>query len=423
MVKSRSALRRGVVLLTLLVLGLVPAPARRAHALDATLATECATCEFPSVVSVAAQCTGVYVGHGMILTAAHCTDDVREGRSRVFFGEDIAVPAFATRIARCVRHPDGEFARNLLGEDMYEGVDLAFCLLDDSAPLPDVPIVPPMLPIGCERDWLAQQVVGHTAWLTAVGFGCAEQDDGSGKPCDAGVKRHVAVQLVRQLDYAGSPTKLELQRDGSENTALMAGDSGGPYFARLPDGTWRLVGLHHGANAGVAGAFVESVAPYVHWIEAASGIDITPCHDFVDGTWVAHDGCPPGTLVGASSIGATWDQACRSPLAAAAIGFAPAVCMSAAEPGELVVPSAALELAVERVLDAPPARRAARLEAVRAELAAHAFFPFLEDELEDAAPLASLDELLRLRMRAAAADEDDVDDDATSAPELAGALP
>src|SRR5690606_26934978 len=118
-VKSRSALRRGVVLLTLLVLGLVPAPARRAHALDATLATECATCEFPSVVSVAAQCTGVYVGHGMILTAAHCTDDVREGRSRVFFGEDIAVPAFATRIARCVRHPDGEFARNLLGEDMY----------------------------------------------------------------------------------------------------------------------------------------------------------------------------------------------------------------------------------------------------------------------------------------------------------------
>ncbi|MEW6271924.1 MAG: trypsin-like serine protease [Thermodesulfobacteriota bacterium] len=407
--------RRAGALLATLVLVSAPWAVQRAHALDAAIATECAACEFPAVVSVAAQCTGVYVGHGMILTAAHCSDDVREGRSRVFFGEDIGAPAFAAVIERCVRHPDGAFVRNALGEDMYEGVDIAFCMLDGSQPIPDVPLVPPLLPTGCERDWLAHQMVGRTAVLTAVGFGCAEHDDGTGKPCDAGVKRHVAVQLVRQMDYAGSPTKLELQRGGTGDTALMAGDSGGPYFARLPDGSWRLVALHHGANAGVSGAFVEAIAPYVHWIEAASGVDVTPCHDLVDGEWVEHGGCADGTPVGAAEVGGEWAGSCRSAVAAAAVTLSAAGCAPAAEAGGLVASSDELEHAAQRVLAARPDRRDARLDAALAELVPRGLFPFLTDELPGTVPLAALRELVRRREQE---QEQEQDDGAAAAAEL-----
>lgn len=368
----------------------------RAHALDAALATECIACEHPAVVSVGAQCTGIYMGHGLILTAAHCMDDVRPGKSRVFFGEDIAEPAHAAVLTRCERHPDGAFARNALGEDTYEGVDLAFCLLDDTQqPLPDVPLVPPLVPTGCERDWLAQQVTGGTAVLTAVGFGCAQSDEGGGETCDAGVKRRVAVQLVAQIDRTGSPTKLELQRGGSADTALMAGDSGGPYLARLPDGGWRLIALHHGADGAVSGAFAESVAPYVHWIESASGVDVTPCHDFVDGEWIASDACPPGTPLGASEVGGAWSSSCRSGVLDAAYVASSAVCPQSDDAAGLVASDADLDAAVQRVLQAPPARRPARLATELAALEPRAFFPFLETELPGTAPLASLGERVR----------------------------
>jgi len=387
------ASRRAPLLALGVLAALVAGAPRAARALDAALATECVACQFPAVVSVAAQCTGLYMGDGLVLTAAHCADDVREGRSRAFFGEDIGAPAFAAVIERCVRHPDGRFAKNALGEDTYDGVDLAFCLLDASAPLPDVPLVPPLLPVGCERDWLAHQVAGGTAVLTAVGFGCAAQDGGSWEACDAGVKRQIGVQLVGQIDYAGSATKLELQRGGAPETGLKAGDSGGPYLARLPDGTWRLVGVHHGANAGVAGAFVESVAPYVHWVEAASDVDVTPCHDFVHGAWVESDGCAPGTPVGAEEVGGVWASDCRSPVAsgAVALGGAPCGGLDAdPEASVLFVDPSDVSLAAQRVLAAPPARRAALLDAALTELAPRAAFPFLSDELAGLVPLASL---------------------------------
>jgi len=395
------------------------AGARPASALDAAIATECVTCQFPVVVSVAAQCTGVYMGGNVILTAAHCTDDVREGKSRAFFGEDIGEPSFAAVIERCVRHPDGDFTRNALGEDSYEGVDLAFCTLDDAQPIPDVPLVPAMVPTGCERDWLAQQVEGGTATLTAVGFGCAERDDGSGKPCDAGVKRHVGVQLVRQLEYAGSATKLELQRAGANETALMAGDSGGPYFARLPDGTWRLVALHHGANAGVSGAFVESVAPYVHWVESASRVDVTPCLDFAHGAWTASADCTHGVPIGASELGGEWEHACRSPVAAGGIAMSAACAATGSDaPGDgvLFASSTELEQAARRVLAVAPERREARLEAIVAEMEPRAVFPFLDDELPEMAPLASLRDAVRAdhegegEARDESGDGEDVDD-------------
>ncbi len=389
---GRLSRRRLTVLGALAVLALAATPAR---ALDAALATECVTCQFPSVVSVAGQCTGVYMGDGLILTAAHCTDDVREGRSHAFFGEDIGAPAYSAVIEHCVRHPDGRFARNALGEDTYEGVDLAFCLLDPDANVPDVPLVPPLLPVGCERDWLAHQVQGGTARLTAVGFGCGGTDGGDLETCDAGVKRQIGVQLVRQIDYAGSPTKLELQRGGGA-TGLMAGDSGGPYFARLLDGGWRVVGLHHGANAGVRGAFVEALAPYVHWLESASGVDVTPCHDFAGGTWLANGACADGTPVGVAEAGGDWSSHCRSPIAAAA--FVPsAVACAAAEPetSELVIATAEIQHAAQRVLRAPAGRRAARLEAVAAELVPRARFPFLAPGLPGTAPLTSLPDAVR----------------------------
>jgi hypothetical protein len=263
----------------------LPVLSNPAGAMSPDIGIDCADCQFPTAVRLPL-CSGVYMGNGLVLTAAHCIGNVGEN-SKAYFGESESGWELEMEIDHCVTHPDGEYDTNAWGEDSWSGVDLGYCVLAEDVPMP--PIVPPMMPAGCERDWLAHEVyeTGNHALATAVGTGCGIHQQYVGQDCEDGTKRFSGQQLVRQTSHLGSSTKLELQRDffdDPDDTGIRSGDSGGPVFVRLPDDTLRLVGVLHGTSGDVA--YAEAVPPYLQWIEDSSGIDVTPHHAFVNGAWV-----------------------------------------------------------------------------------------------------------------------------------------
>jgi len=71
---------------------------------------------------------------------------------------------------------------------------------------------------------------------------------------------------------------------GSQDGEYL-GDSGGPLFVQMPDGTWRLIGEDSGSPDIVAGSTAPRISTYtsvpyhVAWAEKVSGFDLTPCHD------------------------------------------------------------------------------------------------------------------------------------------------
>jgi hypothetical protein len=279
-----------------------------ADAMAPEIGTDCQDCQYPSAVRLPL-CSGVYMGNGLVLTAAHCISNVT-ANSKAYFGEHESDWELGIDIAYCEAHPDGESDSGAWGEDSWSGPDLAFCVLEEAVVMP--PVVPPMMPNGCERDWLAHRVyqTASHATVVAVGTGCGIHQEYVGQDCEDGTKRFAAQQLVRQTSHNGSGTKLELVRElwGDDDTGIRSGDSGGPVFVRLPDDTLRLIGVVHGTTPGEA--YAEAVPPYLHWIESASGIDVTPHHSFSNGSWVKAVGSAIAPQSEAADWFGSWDFGC-----------------------------------------------------------------------------------------------------------------
>ncbi|PRQ03299.1 FG-GAP repeat protein [Enhygromyxa salina] len=323
-----------------------------------------ADCAYPSTVRVSSYCTGSYLGDGVVLMAAHCVvADPSEfpllppsQPAKVTFGNaDSAADPFGDRfeidIAAhpepkvedqrwCFIQPKGRFKSQGGNIYHYTGVDLAVCLLDstdpDYAKLATLPTVPLMVPTGCIRDWLHEdlwttydctsgQVKGKNGcWtppppvggptdgnfpgvdVTAVGMGTEPDDD------EGGFKRAFNPTFYVQVDnsehasapypyggyyHPGSPTQLvtnyafEWDETPIFGMATMRGDSGGPLLYQLPDGTWRVLGDLNGDGTGDTDLY-EAAPAYLHWIEFETGRDVTPCHDLNDeDEWEWHGGC------------------------------------------------------------------------------------------------------------------------------------
>lgn len=288
---------------------------------------EAEVCAFPGVVSLdvgGTRCTGALVHPRVVLYAAHCgATGVTVG-----FGESADAPEHRVEPDLCRVNPD--YAG--LGD---EGADWAFCRLPAPAPVPVLPVA-----FGCETALLEPQ-----AAAVIVGFG--ETASGAG----AGPKR-----------WAAAPVRLVLadyfEVGGLGEAGVCAGDSGGPALLAAADGTWRVFGIASVNAAGCGGIGHYARAwDAVPWIEAESGLDITPCHD-PDGTWHPDFRC--SEFAPADDLGAgTWTDHCAAAprgdvgtscgpaYDAAADTTPPVVAITSPTAGPLPGPSAMVALAVE----------------------------------------------------------------------------
>jgi hypothetical protein len=298
---------------TSLLVGAVLVAAPGADAWDAATSTEAQPCQWSPVVGVGFQCTGAYVGNRMVLTAAHCLFELAGGvivrktlnQLSVRFGERENEPQFVLDVTSCVEHPDAQPDISPMGDFTLYGTDLAYCVLVEDPPVP-VPVISPMVPKGCARDWLSHSLWGVAPGrplAMALGMGCEDQ------ACvNEGTKRFTGVEL--QPSFLNKQFVITRFLDPN-GVGLRGGDSGGPLYVKLPDHTWRLIGVNQSTAYGDT-ADVESVPPYLAWIEWRSGVDITPCHTRTPGTsdYVFTGGCEGMLPLDPGSAQAEWGDGC-----------------------------------------------------------------------------------------------------------------
>lgn len=248
-----------------------------------TVVEECGWPTAVTMLSGTSLCTGTLVHPELVVFAAHCMYFSETSPAFVGFGETLFPSAREVPTQSCTMFPEWD------PSPASDGFDVAFCVLAE--PVLDVPIVPILM--GCETE-----VLELDQEVTLVGYG--ETDTGP-----LGTKH----KTMATLDWMGGETEINIGGDG---VGSCSGDSGGPAYVRLADGSWRVFGINsRGSGCGGVGVY-GLIHGHVQWIEDTSGLDVTPCHD-ADGTWNPSDACtgfPLDPGLGTSD----WAAGCATPL-------------------------------------------------------------------------------------------------------------
>ena len=196
---------------------------------------------------------------------------------------------------------------------LYIGPDLGFCIIDldgDDQEHPEPPKVPIMVPNGCEADYIRHELFGD-GWSPVF-----STYNGMGTD-DIGVKRYADGKILYQSYSGASATQkiYALQPEPDDNTGIEGvklGDSGGPSIFAMFDGSRRIIGtISAGTRLNVQlpsdemQTFYKAVdltpTPlYLHWLESASGRELSPCHTW-NGTTKSWD------FTGGGSCGAGYE--------------------------------------------------------------------------------------------------------------------
>jgi hypothetical protein len=242
-----------------------------------------AACQWPTAVTIHT-CTATLVHPKVVTLAAHCLEGV-DFPNEVLFGEDESRPARRVPVETCKAYPDFVLGRS----------DIAYCTL--ASEVLDVPATPIIM--GCETDYLK---TGNS--LTLVGFGHTSAKEGG----TTGQKRWAEV-TIRRAGSTGQSIEV-----GMGTATSCAGDSGGPLYAKLSDGTFRAVGAASLTrlvdDECVPPAIYTLLYKFVGWMETDSGLDLTPCHD-ADGTWNPGRACG-GFATAADRSNGAWIEGCHA---------------------------------------------------------------------------------------------------------------
>ncbi len=200
------------------------------------------------------RCTGTAINPRVVVTAAHCVEYVTgPSRVRVYIGEG-AEGSLVTgqyKVTRFAYSP--LYARHDTGWN-----DVAYLLLDTAFDLP----LDAYVPVLTNPEEIAEVLqLGKPS--TLVGFGLRE-DGGNG------LKFEVEAPIV-----AIGSNEVSIASDGKDT---CTGDSGGPAYAQLGSGEWRVYGVTSRAIAlqspcGAGGIYGRMDAN-ICWIQNDSGVDL-----------------------------------------------------------------------------------------------------------------------------------------------------
>lgn len=232
--------------------------------------------EWPSVVAIlgvvpglhatATLCTGVLVDAKTVLTAAHCLVDAEDYDGIVvYFGDSI----YSTAPGRRTTASDFGVDPKYCAECKVDAHDFGYVVLDGE--VSGVPLVPPLV---SQEEWDA--VMQEGAEVVLVGFGASRDtsEDGAAPlaTSEYGIKREVTTSFKRLI---GSGIEFVA---GSSGRDTCGGDSGGPVFAKVAGGEWRLIGItSRGPEPCGSGNGVYGV-PYaaLPWLRDEAGVDLLP---------------------------------------------------------------------------------------------------------------------------------------------------
>lgn len=248
------------------------------------------TNEFPSVVAIQAherRCTGIMVSPTVVLTAAHCIEDLEYGRTALIYpGAFVSSDEDRIQGIRWGMHPDycPDCTRNRFDYGFIE-------LFAEYEPEGGF-----VLPIDSHARW--DSLVRPSTKITAVGYGA--QREGVNDPW---ARRMVELEVSRVIRGG-----LEFEAEG-RNGGTCEGDSGSPAFMRFGDGSVRWVGIDsRGLDCGVKTVYGASYAALC-WLRDEADVDLLPtgCEtcDCVDAT-TQGCGCRTSTNPSAAPLHLLW---------------------------------------------------------------------------------------------------------------------